>query len=295
MLEFQNLYADEWAVRDLTAVPGIPVLTVISEYHLTYVLMVFTVITATLDLVTPYSNDSEVVGLTLYVSALIHLTARLLVLVSVLSLEGEGERTSAGTAVIVIYFLLSYLRQGIRLNCWAHRRYIYDIDLGFTICVQCTARSGTQTACTEQIHLLAGHLRSDGSLRLLPQRLCRSPAGRRRCRAVRCGHQDAKFNRRRHVNQSPSAGKPHPISSDPTPCVSLLDRSGDPAGEGSSTYRSVLQAGAAMGRQFEGDHGSSGELDLSEVELYEKRGGAKAGFVTFEPGSEKTFQVLSSL
>jgi hypothetical protein len=50
-----------------------------------------------------------------------------------------------------------------------------------------------------------------------------------------------------------------------------------------------------MGRQFEGDHGSSGELDLSEVELYEKRGGAKAGFVTFEPGSEKTFQVLSSL
>lgn len=51
VLEFQNLWVDTWGVLDLHAVPGgIPYLGWISEYQLTYGIMMFTLATSTLDL-----------------------------------------------------------------------------------------------------------------------------------------------------------------------------------------------------------------------------------------------------
>eukprot|EP01045_Picozoa_sp_COSAG04_P010798 COSAG04_NODE_671_length_11329_cov_2.762867_8_plen_1204_part_01 len=114
VLEFQNLWADEYAVLDLMSVPGglemfIGSLTVISEYQLTFLIMMVTLITATVDITTPYRTNSLMIGLSLYASQLLQLTARLLVFGSVLSMERENQRTNKGIFVLVCFFILSFL------------------------------------------------------------------------------------------------------------------------------------------------------------------------------------------
>ena len=74
VLEFQNLWTDRMTVLDLMSVPGFPLFTWVSEYHQCYLIMLSTIITASLDLTTPYSAQSALVGMMLYISVVLHLT-----------------------------------------------------------------------------------------------------------------------------------------------------------------------------------------------------------------------------
>ena len=110
VLEFQNLFRDKYAVLDLMSIPGVPVLTNISEYQLTFAIMLVTIFTATLDITTPYSTDSLSVGISLYVSQLLQLWSRLLVFGSVLSMHKESEEEdSNGLVWGACYMLATYL------------------------------------------------------------------------------------------------------------------------------------------------------------------------------------------
>lgn len=124
VLEFQNLWADEWAVLDLMSVPGLPLLTSVSEYQLNYTIMVFTIFTATLDLTTPYSTDSLIVGVSLYASTFLQLTARLLVFGSVLSMEKEGQRTTAGMCTITGFFVFTFFST-LGFYLWCNKMLLY--------------------------------------------------------------------------------------------------------------------------------------------------------------------------
>lgn len=109
VLEFQNLFRDKYAVLDLMSIPGVPVLTNISEYQLTFAIMLVTIFTATLDITTPYSTDSLSVGISLYVSQLLQLWSRLLVFGSVLSMHKESEEEdSNGLVWGACYMLATY-------------------------------------------------------------------------------------------------------------------------------------------------------------------------------------------
>lgn len=93
--------------------------------------MIFTILTSTLDLVTPYTTSSPLTSLALYLAASIMLTARLLVFGSVLSMEPEGDRTPAGIIVCVCYFLGSYLT-AIILSCVFERcKFYHHNDAAF--------------------------------------------------------------------------------------------------------------------------------------------------------------------
>jgi hypothetical protein len=79
-------------VLDLMSVPGFPYFTYVSEYHQCYFIMLSTIITASLDLTTPYSADSALLGMTLYMSVVLQLTARLFIFGGVLSLQYHGAK-----------------------------------------------------------------------------------------------------------------------------------------------------------------------------------------------------------
>ena len=133
VLEFQNLWANEWGVLDLMSVPaGVPFLTQISEYHLTFAIMIFTIITSTLDLTTPYTTHSAMVGLALYMAALLQLTARLLVFGSVLSMQHDRNRTITGTVVTICYFVLSFAGT-IGLYCLMDKLNMYHVRPGVPV------------------------------------------------------------------------------------------------------------------------------------------------------------------
>lgn len=124
VLEFQNLWADEYAVLDLMSVPGVPFLTSISEYQLTFLIMCSTIITSTVDISTPYASVSPLVGIALSASACIQLTSRLLVFGAVLSMEPEGKKTSTGLAAVLFFFAATFAcTVGIHLFCSKKKLY----------------------------------------------------------------------------------------------------------------------------------------------------------------------------
>ena len=75
----------------------------------TFLIMFVTIVTGTLDLTTPYNTDNSMVGLTLFLAQFTQLMARLVVFGSILSMEKESQRTSAGRLVILTFFVGSYL------------------------------------------------------------------------------------------------------------------------------------------------------------------------------------------
>lgn len=172
VLEFQNLWADEYAVLDLMSIPGIPVLTFISEYQLTFLIMMITIITATLDLTTPYSTKSAAVGLSLYVSQLLQLWSRLLVFGSVLSMQEEGQRTAAGSATVGAFFFVSYLCTVVWYKMgesalWFHsgeaqfRRRHDHVDYAITVRTQGGHGAGTDCPIAIRLHGHNKHPRKD--------------------------------------------------------------------------------------------------------------------------------------
>lgn len=139
VLEFQNLWADEYAVLDLMSVPGLPFLTTISEYQLTFGIMCCTILTSTVDISTPYASVSPLVGVTLSASACIQLTSRLLVFGAVLSMEQEGKKTPVGIAAVVFFFVASFgCTVGIHLLC-SHKKLYHRGDAAYR------ARTATAT------------------------------------------------------------------------------------------------------------------------------------------------------
>lgn len=124
VLEFQNLWADEYTVLDLMSVPGVPFFTTISEYQLTFAIMCCTILTSTVDISTPYASVSPLVGVALSASACIQLTSRLLVFGAVLSMEEVGKKTPAGLAAVMIFFCASFgCTVGIHLFCSRKKLY----------------------------------------------------------------------------------------------------------------------------------------------------------------------------
>ena len=124
VLEFQNLWADEYAVLDLMSVPGVPFITSISEYQLTFAIMCCTILTSTIDISTPYGSATPLVGFALSASALVHLTSRLLVFGAVLSMEPEGQKSTAGTIAVIFFFLCTFgITCGINLLCTKKKLY----------------------------------------------------------------------------------------------------------------------------------------------------------------------------
>eukprot|EP01052_Picozoa_sp_SAG31_P013424 SAG31_NODE_806_length_11957_cov_2.232670_7_plen_214_part_00 len=90
--------------------PGIVGSIPVSEYQLTYAIMMFTLATSTLDLMYAYQDTvSFPIFAILYVGSVVQLTARLLLFCTILSLETEGDRTTVGTLVILAYFAGSFV------------------------------------------------------------------------------------------------------------------------------------------------------------------------------------------
>lgn len=124
VLEFQNLWADEWAVLDLMSVPGLPFITAISEYQLTFGIMCCTILTATIDISTPYTAASPLIKVALLASACTQLTSRLLVFGAVLSMEPAGKATTMGTAAVAGFFVCStMITMAIHLLCVKAKLY----------------------------------------------------------------------------------------------------------------------------------------------------------------------------
>jgi hypothetical protein len=111
-LEFQNLWADEFAVLDLMSVPGLPFpfWTSISEYQVTFVLVCLTIVTSGLDISTLCQTlcISPLVSIALSTSAFIQLCARLLLFGAVLTMEPEGKKTAGGKVAVTAFFLGTY-------------------------------------------------------------------------------------------------------------------------------------------------------------------------------------------
>eukprot|EP01046_Picozoa_sp_COSAG06_P033569 COSAG06_NODE_3434_length_5354_cov_5.834063_2_plen_186_part_00 len=96
---------------DLMSIPGLlpPLPTGYSEYLVTFLIMIITIVTGTLDITTPYNTDNSMVGVTLFLAQFTQLMGRLVVFGSILSMEKENERTSVGLLVVVAFFVGSYL------------------------------------------------------------------------------------------------------------------------------------------------------------------------------------------
>jgi hypothetical protein len=124
LVHWASCRADEYAVLDLMSVPGIPFLTSISEYQLTFAIMCCTILTSTVDISTPYASVSPLIGIALSTAACIHLTSRLLVFGAVLSMEQEGKKTTAGLAAVTIFFVSTFCcTVGINLFCSRNKLY----------------------------------------------------------------------------------------------------------------------------------------------------------------------------
>jgi hypothetical protein len=110
-LEFQNLWSDAWGVLDISAVPffPFPYMTFLSEYQVTYLLIIVTLLTSTLDIMFCYPPTELFTSACLYFGAMIHLTSRLLLFSTVISIEPEGQKTSWGIATVIIFFLVSWV------------------------------------------------------------------------------------------------------------------------------------------------------------------------------------------
>eukprot|EP01051_Picozoa_sp_SAG22_P011946 SAG22_NODE_1197_length_5195_cov_2.344388_2_plen_255_part_00 len=77
--------------------------------QLTFGIMCVTILTATIDISTPYTAASPLIKVALLAGACIQLTSRLLVFGAVLSMEQAGKKTTAGIVAVIAYFVGSTL------------------------------------------------------------------------------------------------------------------------------------------------------------------------------------------
>ena len=131
VMEFQNLWTDRMTVLDLMSVPGLSYLTWVSEYDQCYWIMMTTIITASLDLTTPYSADSALVGMTLYISVVLQLAARLFVFGSVLSIQQHGERNNTTTLLIIAFFVGTYCITLLLFRIFSARNMYHEGDIRY--------------------------------------------------------------------------------------------------------------------------------------------------------------------
>lgn len=91
------------------SVPGLPFITSISEYQLTFLIMCITMCTATIDISTPFSAASPLIKVALLASVLMQLISRLLIFGSVLSMERAGQKSTGGIVAILTVFIGTYM------------------------------------------------------------------------------------------------------------------------------------------------------------------------------------------
>jgi hypothetical protein len=92
--------------------------------------MIITLLTSTLDIMFCYPKAKPFQWLCLYFGAMIHLTSRLLLFSTILSMQPEGERSGWGNLVIACFFLISIaLTMALRYLFDSFEMYHHDSQL----------------------------------------------------------------------------------------------------------------------------------------------------------------------